>query len=93
MLNQLYPLKAGRFSTLPTQCSFKFETPLAENAKYLKVNSCKFSLLEFDPHSASVGKMKSVLALACIIATVVAHCPNGCNKHGSCGLNGEFAVR
>ena len=33
--------------------------------------------------------MKILLVLATILATVSAYCPNGCNKNGSCGLNGE----
>jgi len=35
--------------------------------------------------------MKILLVLATILATVSAYCPNGCNKNGSCGLNGEIA--
>ena len=34
--------------------------------------------------------MKILLVLATILATVSAYCPNGCNKNGSCGLNGEI---
>jgi hypothetical protein len=33
--------------------------------------------------------MKTLLVLAGILATVVAHCPNGCSLHGSCGRNGK----
>ena len=36
--------------------------------------------------------MKILLVLATILATISAYCPNGCNKNGSCGLNGEFVV-
>eukprot|EP00804_Cyclotella_cryptica_P006623 CCRYP_008582-RB/>CCRYP_008582-RB protein AED:0.32 eAED:0.32 QI:1342/1/1/1/1/1/2/119/210 len=32
---------------------------------------------------------KTLLVLASILATVRAHCPNGCSAHGSCGRNDQ----
>ena len=36
--------------------------------------------------------MKSLLVLASVLVAVVAHCPGGCNKNGSCGRNGESEI-